>query len=78
MNAAEMKMLIAVNVIHCRMLVMPLLLLLLSSPLSLLLLLLLLLSCCCCSCVLACGKAVCGVLCMWVRLVEHVRSCLCA
>ena len=45
---------------------------------GLLLLLLLLLSCCCCSCVLACGMAVCGVLCMWVRLVEHVRSCMCA
>ena len=74
-----MRVLIAAIANHCKLPAMLLLLLSLSSPhMSLLLLLLLLLSCCCCSCVLACGKAVCGVLCMWVRLVEHVRSCMCA
>ena len=39
-----------------------------SSLLSLLLLLLLLLNCCCCSRVHACGRAVCMMLCMSVRL----------
>ena len=61
-----MRVLIAAIANHCKLPAMLLLLLSLSSPLSLLLLLLLLLSCCCCSCMLACGKAVCKMLCMWV------------
>ena len=62
-----MRVLIAAIANHCKLPAMLLLLLSLSSPLSLLPLLLLLLSCCCCSCMLVCGKAVCKVLCMWVR-----------
>ena len=49
---------------------LPLVPLSVTSPSSLLslLLLLLLLNCCCCSRVLACGRAVCMMLCMSVRL----------